>query len=61
MATKDGFDPDDPLPLFLSADEPEPGIESDRAVVSLRFPSWRVFWLQRQQRSVFRFYRYEIR
>lgn len=37
MATKDGFDPDDPLPLFLSADEPEPGIESDRAVVSLRF------------------------
>lgn len=37
MATKDGFDPDDALPLFLSADEPEPGIGGDRAVISLRF------------------------
>src|SRR5579863_5852273 len=37
MATKDGFDPDDALPLILSADEPEPGIGSDRAVISLRF------------------------
>jgi hypothetical protein len=37
MATKDGFDPDDSLPLFLSADEPELGIGSDKAVISLRF------------------------
>lgn len=37
MATKDGFDPGDASPLILSADEPEPGIESDRAVISLRF------------------------
>ncbi len=37
MATQDGLDPDDPLPLFLSADEPEPGIWSARAVISLRF------------------------
>ena len=37
MATKDGFDPDDALPLIQSADEPEPGIGSDRAVISLRF------------------------
>ena len=37
MATKDGFDPDGALPLILSADEPEPGIGSDRAVISLRF------------------------
>ena len=38
MATKDGFDPDDSLPLFISADEPpEPGIGGDRSVVSLRF------------------------
>ncbi len=37
MATKDGFDRDDALPLILSADEPEPGIGSDRAVISLRF------------------------
>jgi hypothetical protein len=37
MATNDGFDPDDALPLILSADEPEPGIGSDRAVISLRF------------------------
>jgi hypothetical protein len=35
MATKDGFDPDDPLPLSLSADEA--GIGGDRAVISLRF------------------------
>ena len=37
MATKDGLDPDNALPLILSADEPEPGIGSDRAVISLRF------------------------
>jgi hypothetical protein len=37
MATKDGFDPDDPLPLFLSADQPEAAIGRDRAVISLRF------------------------
>jgi hypothetical protein len=37
MATKDGFDPDDALPLILSADESEPGTGSDRAVISLRF------------------------
>ena len=36
MATKDGFDPNDALPLFLSAHEPEPGIGSDRTVISLR-------------------------
>jgi hypothetical protein len=36
MATKDGFDPGDPLPLFLS-DEAEAGIGGDRAVFSLRF------------------------
>src|SRR6516164_3262760 len=53
MATKDGFNPDDFLPLFLSnkplpldlsdkplslADEPEQqGIGNDRAIISLRF------------------------
>ena len=41
MPTKDGFTPDDPLPLFLSerADEPEQlgiGIAWDRAVISSR-------------------------
>jgi hypothetical protein len=36
MATEDGFDPGDPLPLFLSADEPERGIANDKAVISLR-------------------------
>jgi hypothetical protein len=36
MATEDGFNPGDPLPLFLSADEPEQGIRNDRAVISLR-------------------------
>src|ERR1700751_4316718 len=36
MATKDGFEPGDTLPLFLFADEPEPGIGGDRAVISLR-------------------------
>jgi hypothetical protein len=36
MATKYGFDPGDPLPLFLSADEPEQGIGNDKAVISLR-------------------------
>jgi hypothetical protein len=36
MATKDGFYPGDPLPLFLSADEPEQGIGNDKAVISLR-------------------------
>jgi hypothetical protein len=30
MVTKDGFDPDDSLPLFLSADEPEQGIGNVR-------------------------------
>src|ERR1700739_2136183 len=35
-ATKYGFDPGDPLPLFLSADEPEQGIGNDKAVISLR-------------------------
>ncbi len=37
MPTKDGFDPDHPLPLFLSADEPEPqgvGKVWDRAAIS---------------------------
>ena len=37
MATETGFHPDDSLPLFLSADEPELGIGSDRSVISLRF------------------------
>ena len=37
MATKDGFDSDDPLPLFLSADAPKPSSGSNRAVISLRF------------------------
>src|SRR6202012_865932 len=37
MATKDGFDPDDALPLFLSAEEPEPDIGGDRALIPLRF------------------------
>jgi hypothetical protein len=37
MATNNGLDPDDPLPLFLSADEPEPAVGGDRAVISLRF------------------------
>jgi hypothetical protein len=36
MATKDGFDPDDSLPLFLSADGPEQGIGNNKAVISLR-------------------------
>jgi hypothetical protein len=36
MASEDGFDPGDPLPLFLSADEPEHGIGNDKAVISLR-------------------------
>ena len=37
MATKDGFDPNDALPLFLSAEEPEPRIGGDRAAISPRF------------------------
>jgi hypothetical protein len=37
MATKDGFDPDNPLPFFLFAGEPEQGIGNGRAVISLRF------------------------
>ena len=37
MATKNGFDPDDALPLFLSAEEPEPRIGGDRAAISPRF------------------------
>jgi hypothetical protein len=37
MATKDELDPDGSLPLFLSADEPELIIGSERAVISLRF------------------------
>jgi hypothetical protein len=36
MATKDGFDPGDPLPLFLSADEPDQGIGNDKPVIPLR-------------------------
>jgi hypothetical protein len=36
MVAKDGFDSGDPLPLFLSADEPEQGIGNDKAVISLR-------------------------
>jgi hypothetical protein len=39
MPTKDGFNPDHPLPLFLSADEPEQqgiGKAWDRAVISSR-------------------------
>jgi membrane-bound lytic murein transglycosylase len=36
MATKDGFDPDDSLPLFLSVDEPEQGIGNNKAVISLQ-------------------------
>jgi hypothetical protein len=36
MATKDGFDPDDSLPLFLSADGPEQGIGNNKAVISPR-------------------------
>ena len=37
MATKDGFDPDNPLPFFPCDDEPEQGIGNGRAVMSLRF------------------------
>jgi hypothetical protein len=37
MATQDGLEPGDPLPLFPSGDEIEPGIWSARAVISLRF------------------------
>jgi hypothetical protein len=36
MATKDGFYPGDPLPLFLSTDEPEQNIGNDRPVILLR-------------------------
>jgi hypothetical protein len=36
MATNDGFDPGNSLPLFLSAHEPEQGIGNDKAVISLR-------------------------
>jgi hypothetical protein len=36
MATNDRFEPDDPLPLFLSADEPEQRISIDRAVITIR-------------------------
>jgi len=36
MATKGGFDPDDPMRLFLSADAPVQSIGNNRAVVSLR-------------------------
>ena len=36
MATKDGFDPGDSLPLFLSADEPERGIGNTKAIIWLR-------------------------
>ena len=36
MAMKDGFDPDTPLPLFLSADETDQGIGNDEAIISLR-------------------------
>jgi hypothetical protein len=36
MATEDGFEPVDSLPLFLSADEPEQSIGNDEAVISLR-------------------------
>jgi hypothetical protein len=36
MATQHGFDRGDPLPLFLSANEPEHGIGKDKAVISLR-------------------------
>ena len=37
MATKGGFDPDNPLPFFLRYDEPELGIGYGRAVMSARF------------------------
>ena len=37
MATKGGFDPDNPLPFFLRYDEPELGIGCGRAVMSARF------------------------
>jgi hypothetical protein len=37
MAKEIGFHPDDSLPLFLSADEPELDIGSDRSAISLRF------------------------
>ena len=36
MATEDGFDSSDPLPLFLSADESDQSIGNDEAVISLR-------------------------
>jgi hypothetical protein len=36
MVTKDGFDPDDSLPLFLSAGKPEHGFGKNRAVISLQ-------------------------
>jgi hypothetical protein len=36
MATEDGFDPGDPLPLFLSAYEPEQGNGNGKTVISLR-------------------------
>jgi hypothetical protein len=36
MAAKDGFDPGDSLPLFLSAGKPEQKIEANRAVILLR-------------------------
>ena len=37
MATKDGFDPDNPLPFVLCDDEPEQGIGNGAAVMSARF------------------------
>ena len=37
MATKGGFDPDNPLPFFLRYDEPEQGIGYGRAAMSARF------------------------
>lgn len=36
MATEDGFDPGNPLPLFLPADESDRSIGNDEAVISLR-------------------------
>ncbi len=36
MATNDGFDPGDSLPLFLSVGKPEQEIGTNRAVISLR-------------------------
>jgi hypothetical protein len=36
MAAKDGFDPSDPLPLFLSTHEPEQNIGNDRPIILLR-------------------------